>query len=341
MGQVDWALLTNWIISGLIGLLFGLIGGWVTYRFDRNRDDIAWQREKQKIQDDWRHQKELLEVQFGQRLKELELQLKREENERLREALLKGVDNPIETIDTLTRAKVRFQMEHLVKRAEIFVPESRITDYLLSLRRMDIEGLENDQLRKITSEVTRADLALAVLQELQARLEQSKVEEDAELGTKLLEDAKTSRFIEDMRHHLVWHHHDANDAKGSTWSAIASEAGRFNYDYRFLVYFLKLKNKNSGWQIQGTPYTPVPIPSIHEFIEILEVRLMHLKKVIGTGDLTLKWDWPPAWGHVPWNGPIINTDTVRKLPDDYYLEIANREYAQTEIAIKQYRLLSG
>jgi hypothetical protein len=30
----------------------------------------------------------------------------------------------------------------------------------------------------------------------------------------------------------------ANDAKGSTWSAIASEAGRLNYNYPFLVYFL-------------------------------------------------------------------------------------------------------
>ena len=126
---------------------------------------------------------------------------------RLREALLKGVDNPIETIDTLSCTKVRFQMEHLVQRAEILVPESRITDYLLSLQRIDIESLKNDQLRKITSEVERADLALAVLQELHARLEQSKVEEDTELGMRSVEDVKTSKFIEDMRHHLVWDHH--------------------------------------------------------------------------------------------------------------------------------------
>lgn len=336
MGQIDWALIINWIVSGFIGLVFGIIGSWVTYRRDRNRDDIAWQREKQRFQEDWRHQKELSEIQFEQKLKELELQFKREENERLRSTLLRGVDNPIETIDTLQRARVRLQMEYLVQRAEMFVPESRTTDYL---RKIDVDNLSDNQLQRLSSEVESANLALAVLQELQAKLEEGTVE-----GIKMLESKSEdypSKLIEDMRHHLVWSHHNSSDAKGSTWSAIASEAGQFNYDYKFLVYFLKLKNRNNGWQIPSTPYEPVPIPSIQEFIEILEVRLNHIKRVIDSGDLSLKWEWPSSWGHVSWNGPIIHTNTTQKLSDEAYLYIAQKEYTQTEVAINQYKVLLG
>lgn len=326
MGQIDWAILINWIVSGFIGLVFGILGGWVTYRRDRIRDDIAWQREKQQFQEDWQRQKELLEIQFDQRLKELELQFSREENERLRNTLLKGVDNPIATIGNLQRARVELQrvelqMEYLVERAAMFVPESRTMDYLKSME--------------------------LVLRELQAKLVQ---EEDLSLGMKALEQMKMlkgtseedpSKLIEDMRHNVVWHHHDSNDAKGSTWSAIAAEAGRFNYDYKFLVYFLKSKNDNNGWQIPGTPYEPVPIPSVQEFIDILRVRLEHIKRVIDSNDLSLKWEWPSGWGHVPWNGPIINTDTLPKLSDEAYFYMAQKEYAQTKVAISQYLALLG
>lgn len=156
-----------------------------------------------------------------------------------------------------------------------------------------------------------------------------------------LEYTKNNKLIEDMRHHLVWHHHDSKDVKGSTWSAIASEAGGFNYDYKFLVYFLKLKNKTNGWQIQGTNYTPAPIPSMRDFIEILEIRLNHIKQVIDTCDLSLKWSWPSSWGYVSWNGPVINTNTIQKLPDEAYIYIAQREYAQTNTAIEQYKVILG
>ena len=147
-----------------------------------------------------------------------------------------------------------------------------------------------------------------------------------------------SSYIDDLRHHAVWNHHGANDAKGSTWSAIASEAGRLNYNYPFLVYFLKLKNRNNGWQIPGTPYTPVPIPSVQEFVEILEVQRDQIKGVIDTGDLSLKWKWPTEWGYVPWSGPII-TERIQALSDECYLDNALREHSQTEAAISQYRIL--
>lgn len=110
-------------------------------------------------------------------------------------------------------------------------------------------------------------------------------------------------------------------------------------NYSFLVYFLKLKNRNKGWQIPGTPYTPVPIPSVHEYIEILEVRRDQIKKVVDTGDLSLKWEWPDEWGYVPWNGPIVHTNRIQDLSDECYLDNALREYSQTKTAISQCRTL--
>ncbi len=146
-----------------------------------------------------------------------------------------------------------------------------------------------------------------------------------------------SSFVNDLRHY--WHHHDANDAKGSTWSAIAAEAGRLNYSYPFIVYFLKLKNRNRDWRTSETPYEPVPIPSVQEFIEILEIRRDQIKKVIDTGDLSLEWEWPNEWGYVPWNGPIIHTDRIQDLSKECYLDHALREYSQTKVAINQYQTL--
>jgi len=341
MGQIDWILSMNWIISGFIGLLFGIIGGWATYRFDRKRDDIAWEREKQRIQDEWQHQRELLEVQFNQKLAELETQLRREENERLRSTLLRGVDNPAEAIDRAMRARTLLQLDYLKMRAETLIPESKGTDYLLSLHQLELEHLTHDQLSRIMYELESANLALAVLKELQAKLEWEDTKEREELGANLLGNVEKNKIIEDMRHHLVWDHHDSGDAKGSTWSAIAAEAGRFNYDYRFLVFFLKLKNQNNGWQIPGTSYAPVPIPSLPDFLEILDMRSDQIKRVLDTKDLSLKWNWPVSWGHVSWNGPIVHTDTTVKLDNQYYLETARKEYVQTRIAIEQYRLLDG
>lgn len=341
MGQIDWVVSMNWVISGLIGLIFGIIGGWATYRFDRKRDDIAWERDKQRIQDEWQHQKKLLESQFEQRLVELEAELKREESERLRSTLLRGVDDPAAAINRAMRAKVQLQMDYLKLNARTLVAESRGTDLLLSLYQLDIGYLTQEQLSGISLELERANLALAVLQELRAKLPRNDTEERTELKADLLRDAKNHSFIEDMRHHGIWNHHDSRDAKGSTWSAVAAEAGSFNYDYSFLVFFLRLKNQNHGWQIPGTPYTPVPIPSLQDFLDILEIRLDQIKRVLDTGDLSLRWDWPASWGHVPWNGPVVHSDTGSKFDDEHYLESARKEHVQTQTAIIQYRLLSG
>ena len=76
MSQIDWPTLMNWIISGIIGAIFGIIGTWIAHRFARKRDDINWQRK--------------LEEQKRQLILEQQQQSK----ERLREQILKDVNNP-------------------------------------------------------------------------------------------------------------------------------------------------------------------------------------------------------------------------------------------------------
>lgn len=86
--------MVDWLISGSIGLVFGLFSAWVAYRFQRRRDDIAWAREKLKLQEQFAHEKELLERQFQDRAEKLK------ESE-LRESLTRGVDNAEKEIKAL------------------------------------------------------------------------------------------------------------------------------------------------------------------------------------------------------------------------------------------------
>jgi len=65
MTSIDIATLVNLIASGFIGFCFGAISTWLKYRYDRKRDDIAWEREKKK---------------------------------QLREELTRGLDNPKEVL---------------------------------------------------------------------------------------------------------------------------------------------------------------------------------------------------------------------------------------------------
>jgi hypothetical protein len=50
MPTVDLIQLGNLIVSGFIGLVFGVIGGYATYRFQRHRDELQWEHEKEKLE---------------------------------------------------------------------------------------------------------------------------------------------------------------------------------------------------------------------------------------------------------------------------------------------------
>ena len=107
MPTFDIVILINWVGSGLIGFLFGVATTWVTFRFERKRDDIAWKREKEKLYIQFLHDKELLILEFEQKTKELEEQLQQQQIEHIRKDILKGVDNPIQAIRDLENMRER------------------------------------------------------------------------------------------------------------------------------------------------------------------------------------------------------------------------------------------
>lgn len=49
---MDLPALLNLIFSGIIAFIFGTLSTWLTYRNERKRDDLLWEREKEKLRDE-------------------------------------------------------------------------------------------------------------------------------------------------------------------------------------------------------------------------------------------------------------------------------------------------
>lgn len=108
MQSLDWLTYLNMLISGVIAFIFGAIGSLLAYRVDKKRDDIAWEREKEKINLQMKHEIEMFEKQLQQKLDEI----KREERERLVSEITKGIDNPSKALeDYLSISKFRLRKE--------------------------------------------------------------------------------------------------------------------------------------------------------------------------------------------------------------------------------------
>ena len=93
MTPIDIPTLLNWLVPGIIGLLLGTFSSWLANRYQRRRDDIAWAREQEKLKQNFEHEKSMLALQFQQKLEELEQQLSLQKSARLREQILKDVDD--------------------------------------------------------------------------------------------------------------------------------------------------------------------------------------------------------------------------------------------------------
>ena len=127
MPPIDWALLINWLVTGFIGLLFGVIGGYVTYRQERKRDDIKWAREKEQLELSWKHDKEQMELSWQQKLQELEIQFIRDDQNKLRQELLRGIDNPRATIEQYIENQAVILRQSKVQMLKSLIENSAIT----------------------------------------------------------------------------------------------------------------------------------------------------------------------------------------------------------------------
>ena len=257
------------ILGGVIGLLSALIGAVVQHLLETRRYKVQLQDQEQILQKQFKQQGEALLQQHQLALEEDLIKRAREESEQrsqqIRDSLTQGLkEHMAQGYPNASELKhLKAQVNEVSRKEKLTIQDAESTVQTIQRLLTAYDELSHQEIEQLIQALTR-------------------------LQTVQKDEQHLSSFVNNLRHHLIWHHHDANDTKGSTWSAIAAEAGRLNYSYPFIVYFLKLKNRNRDWRTSETPYEPVPIPSVQEFIEILEIRRDQIKKVIDTGDLSLQ-----------------------------------------------------
>jgi hypothetical protein len=116
MTSIDVPTLINWITTGFIGLFFGVISAWVVYRYERKRDDITWEREKDKLRQQFEHEKELLASEFQLKLEEMNQQALREQGPQIRSELLRGIERPAEAIANIERTHKELEPQRAERR---------------------------------------------------------------------------------------------------------------------------------------------------------------------------------------------------------------------------------
>ena len=98
----DIPFIINTIFVAAVGSFFGsIVGAWVTHFYQRKRDDLAWEREKEKLHEQYVHENEILEKQFSQKVMELQIQIKQQAEIQLRDKLTQGIDTPDQAIKEL------------------------------------------------------------------------------------------------------------------------------------------------------------------------------------------------------------------------------------------------
>ncbi len=188
--MIDWATFTNWVITGLLGVVFGTASAWVTYRYNRERDNLRWERDRLSRDSDWRrqqdalqqqweheqlvlkqqweqegekqqqqwiHDRELLTAQFEQRLVELREQIVRQEKVHLRDEILKGTDDPkrwIESWEHMRQQLERFECERMEMEARrLKESAAREQEYLRNSERA--LSLIEEESRALSSQAQR------------------------------------------------------------------------------------------------------------------------------------------------------------------------------------------
>lgn len=126
MSAIDVPTLINWIVAGFIGVVFGFSSAYFTYRLERRRDDLKWQRELEKLRMEF-------ELKARQWQKEHDKERTEGLSDRINSELTQGLDDPekaiqsLRALDSLTRSP-----SHSGRR---FNPLDSILDSIRSRRR--------------------------------------------------------------------------------------------------------------------------------------------------------------------------------------------------------------
>jgi hypothetical protein len=172
------------------------------------------------------------------------------------------------------------------------------------------------------------------------------VEEDARsaaaVGSSLVAKLHHRRLVaalgRDFDGHLLWHarRRPEGGVKYYFWSAVAASLPEFDYDFDVYQeaanrYRERLRTEHGEGEADG-----FYILSFEEFVAVLEFRERELQRIMKSWSSTgwkdshaIEWQWPPEWGDLGWNGPI--------LQEKAHLWGAEEDLMLTRAALDSYR----
>ena len=164
------------------------------------------------------------------------------------------------------------------------------------------------------------------------------------IGLTLLSQLHRDRLVSTMEYefdaHGIWHMHQHREGEAKKyywWSAIASECPTFDYDYDVYRTATERFNEKMAAQI-GEGYVPIVVPSLKEYVSILEFRESEIRRVLGEWEngqdayrKANEWMWPAAWGDIGWNRTF-----AFGWPRD-----AEQALHDTQFAINKYRSVNS
>jgi hypothetical protein len=95
MTSIDWPQLINLVVVAFLSGAFGASGAaWLTHHFTEKRDKAAWEREKEKLKEEFNQQIALYNMQSEDKKRELEQQALEQQRTSVRSSILKGIGDP-------------------------------------------------------------------------------------------------------------------------------------------------------------------------------------------------------------------------------------------------------
>jgi hypothetical protein len=80
--MIEWSQFVNWIVSGLIGFIFGAFGAYFSYRLDRKRDEQNFEKDRIRFELEQKKEIDKLEQVWRQKLAELKIEIENEQQKR-------------------------------------------------------------------------------------------------------------------------------------------------------------------------------------------------------------------------------------------------------------------
>jgi len=254
------------------------------------------------------------------------------------------VDIPLQPGDSrLSIAQMRLDVEReLFRMSQVGLGDRGITSWTVSRH---IFALERSKLlAPELAEGIRDFIALTEKIISDPRVSEDVVRRCTTIGGSLHAQLRRKRCVleaeRDFEGHGLWHistQHmtDFAERKYHYWSGLAAEMPLFAYDYEVYSEAAQNFNRKMSEKAWAKDFALAIVP-LHDFVRLLEFREGELLRLIeswgGNGvafEKANEWRWPPEWGTITWNGPILR--------DRLSLWAAERDLMETRSALERYR----